>query len=184
MEDVRRFWWAFLVTALVTIIAGILLLAWTEPTLLVIAVITGVALICFGILEVANAVIMREIDYWWVYLVRGVISFAMGIVLVVWPGPTVYVLAVLLGIYLIFIGLVEFILSVILPDVEHRFVTILLGIAVIFLGIILIADPDRSLKLLVSLFGIALIVFGALEFGAAIALRSEVEREMIEASGE
>jgi len=180
MEDVKRFWWAFVVTALVTIIAGIILLAWTAPTLFVIAIITGVALICFGIMEIANAFVMRKMDYWWAYLIRGIVSFAMGIVLVVWPGPTVYVLAIILGIYLIFLGLVELILSIVLSEVEHRFLYILLGIAVVFLGIILIADPDRSLKLLVSLFGVALIVFGGLEFGAAIALRSQVEKEMRE----
>jgi uncharacterized membrane protein HdeD (DUF308 family) len=177
MEDVKRFWWAFVVTALVTIVAGIILLAWTKPTLFVIAIITGVALICFGIMEIANAVVMRKLDYWWAYLIRGIVSFAMGIVLVVWPGPTVYVLAIILGIYLIFLGLVELILSIVLREVEHRFLYILLGAAVVFLGIILIADPDRSLKLLVSLFAIALIVVGALEFGAAIALRSEIQRE-------
>ena len=182
MEDVKRFWWAFVVTALVTMIAGIILLAWTEPTLYVIAIITGIALICFGIMEMVNAFVMRKLDYWWMYLIRGIVSFAMGIVLVVWPGPTIYVLAIILGIYLIFLGLVEFILAIILPEVEHRFWYIVLGIAVIFLGIILIADPDRSLNLLVSLFGIALIIFGALEFGAAIAFRSEIKREMAEVS--
>ncbi|TMD86491.1 MAG: HdeD family acid-resistance protein, partial [Chloroflexi bacterium] len=54
-----------------------------------------------------SVVTTREIprNYWWLVLLRGIISVLFGIVAIVWPGPTLLFLIYLFGAYVLIDGI-------------------------------------------------------------------------------
>jgi uncharacterized membrane protein HdeD (DUF308 family) len=73
---------------------------------LVLALLFGVELLLLGGFETAAAFAARGArrDWSW-YLARGLVAIAVGIVTVVWPDITVFALALLLGIFLVYFGI-------------------------------------------------------------------------------
>ena len=175
VDDVSRFWWLFAFMAVGLITFGLILFAWPRETILVLAVVVGAALVFFGVLEIASAIVQRNLPFWGWFLFRGIVTTILGVLLLAWPGRTILVLAIVFGIYLIFTGITEVVLAIVIRDAENRWLYLLLGILGIALGVIVLAEI-RSESLLGLLFGTFVIVFGALELISALVLRAPDER--------
>jgi uncharacterized membrane protein HdeD (DUF308 family) len=87
------------------IVGGVLAMVWPGITLWALAVVVGVDLLISGAVRVAGA--LDRPDGWKWLMAGGVLSLAAGVVALIWPGATVLVLAVLLGIRLLVFGLAE-----------------------------------------------------------------------------
>lgn len=94
------------VSGALLVAAGIAVLVWPDVTLWAIAVVTGLALLLTGILEVVIALADRGSDDMPLRLGLGGLTAAVGALVLVWPGQTLVVLAILLGLRAIGSGLV------------------------------------------------------------------------------
>lgn len=168
---IGHYWWVFGITGLLVTIFGILLLA-VPQTLYAIAFVLGVGLLFFGILEVVHGFVLKGTALWWIYILRGLVSIGFGIVLVVWPGETALVIAVLAGIYLILAGIFEFVIVLAVPEADDRALYIILAIAAVIVGIFVLRDPERSLRLISLLLGAWFVFFGMLEIVSSFGIRS------------
>jgi uncharacterized membrane protein HdeD (DUF308 family) len=55
---------------------------------------------------------VRELTrLWWLLLLGGIVSLVIGVMLLVWPNETLEVIAILLGIELLFIGALQIALA-------------------------------------------------------------------------
>lgn len=109
MLNARRFRHPVLaiVIGAVWIAAGVLALAWPGITLWVLAVVTGASFVIGGLIQTIAAVVdHEEIPLWGLWAVLGVIGMIVGVLALAWPGATVVVLALLLGIRLVVSGVV------------------------------------------------------------------------------
>lgn len=112
-----RYRTAMSVTAgVLLIVAGVVALSWPDITLWALAVVTGIGLLLSGSARVGAALADKP-DGWGWLMVGGVLSLAVGIMALVWPGATVLVLAILLGIRLVVYGAVEIAFALGLRDV-------------------------------------------------------------------
>jgi uncharacterized membrane protein HdeD (DUF308 family) len=82
-----RTWWLWLLLGIVWILFEMFVLSYNVGSLLALAVVTGITLsIATGIHEVITA---GRVERWrWLWLVGGVLSIIVGIITVVWPGPS------------------------------------------------------------------------------------------------
>jgi uncharacterized membrane protein HdeD (DUF308 family) len=102
----------FLGSGLLGFAAGVLVLAWPGPTLLVTAIFIGVAIVFFGTMNIAGAISNRRwASYWWVVLVLGVIELLLGLWLLRRPGLTLAVAITATGFWALFIGVMEVVVS-------------------------------------------------------------------------
>lgn len=85
---------------------GIAVLVWPDATLWALAVVAGLVLLLAGILRVIVALGDRDSGDMPLQLGLGGLTATLGIVVLVWPGQTLVVLAVLLGLRAIGSGLV------------------------------------------------------------------------------
>ena len=94
--------------ALVAIVAGVLTLAWSSATSLVVLYIIAIWAIVSGVIEVIAAFSFPVRD-WAVWLLAsgGLVSIIVGIWLISFPGNGILGLAWLIGLYALFIGLVH-----------------------------------------------------------------------------
>lgn len=100
-----------IVAGIVLIVGGVLAAAWPGVTLWVLAVLVGVDLIVAGMARILGAVSLRVEGWGWL-LFGGAVSVAAGVVALFWPGATILVLGVLLGVRMLFHGISEIMFGV------------------------------------------------------------------------
>jgi hypothetical protein len=105
-------WAYFLGTGALSIAAGIVVVAWPGPTLLLIAIFIGAAIVVYGILNVAGAIGNRDrAQYWWVVLALGVLEILLGFWLLRRPGLTLAVAITAIGFWALFVGIMQIVVA-------------------------------------------------------------------------
>ena len=101
-------------------------------------------------------------DHWGLVLSYGLCTLGIGIVLAVWPGETLTVLAVLLAIQLILMGSVRMFLALGSASLDSagRWLVGVTGLLAIVVGVLCLTDPIQTLKIIGVLIGIFWIVAG------------------------
>jgi uncharacterized membrane protein HdeD (DUF308 family) len=97
--------WVPVVLGTLLILGGILALVWPGITLWVLALIVGLNLLLHGFVRIAIAVFDREEPHSVWTLAVGLLNIAVGLMALVWPGATVVVLSLLLGIQIVIFGI-------------------------------------------------------------------------------
>ena len=87
-------------------VTGVLALAWPDVTLWALAFVVGVGLLAVGAAAIIFAIqYHRQLPMWGLALVDGVLGVVLGVMALVWPEATVLVLAILLGLRVLFRGI-------------------------------------------------------------------------------
>ena len=102
----RDLGWPAWIAGGLLVAAGIVVLAWPDITLWALAALTGAGLVAAGLIRAATAVARRDDADWPVRLALAGLTVAVGAIVLAWPGATVVVLAVLLGLRAVATGLV------------------------------------------------------------------------------
>jgi uncharacterized membrane protein HdeD (DUF308 family) len=110
-----------IVVGLLGIAAGIVVIAWPEPSLLVIAIFLGCWLIVSGIFEIIGALSNRDQHLWWVVLILGIIQVPLGIWALSRPGLFLWVVVIVAGLWLIVTGITQCIVAFEVKSLPKRF---------------------------------------------------------------
>jgi uncharacterized membrane protein HdeD (DUF308 family) len=166
-ERLSRNWKNVLFNGLLLILAGVLIFSidWSVRSL---ATFIGALFIFEGFW----AMLTTGIDNRPANFVTGLLSMAAGLAIIVWPSPSLTVLGVFLGSWLIVVGTLTisgaFAASKVLPD---WWLLLLLGLAEVPLGVLALADPGATLAALVLVGGIWAVAIGAMRIVLAFQLR-------------
>jgi uncharacterized membrane protein HdeD (DUF308 family) len=95
----------------------------------------------------------------------GVVTTIAGVLILAWPGSTLVVVAVLLGLQLIVGGVFRAVTAFTFEaeSVAARILFLLLGVLLVILGVLCLRSPLQTIAVLALLFGLSCIVSGALE---------------------
>ncbi|HZM79052.1 MAG TPA: DUF308 domain-containing protein [Candidatus Limnocylindrales bacterium] len=99
----------------------------------------------------------------------GVISIAMGVLLLAWPDKTLLVVAALIGLLLVLLGVVRFVEAVSARSLPGsvRVPRGLVGLVLMILGTAVLRHPAGSLAVLTMLLGIAWMIGGLAQIAFA-----------------
>jgi uncharacterized membrane protein HdeD (DUF308 family) len=100
--------------------AGALAIAWPDVTLFILAVIIGWSLIVWGVLDLLSAFATYGMRHWWLYLIRGIVSMALGILALGREDVTLYFVVTLLGAFVIIWGLGDILIAFMLHGAKAR----------------------------------------------------------------
>jgi uncharacterized membrane protein HdeD (DUF308 family) len=169
-----RHWGWLLVYGVLTLLAGIAVLAWPGETLLVLAVLFGVQLIISGIFRFVAALATDDLTGGTRVLLAllGVLSVIIGLWAVRHVLLTLLALTVFLGIYWIVSGVIDIFTALSHRGMQSRGWTAATGVLSLIAGLIVLAFPGLTLLGLAVILGIWLIVFGVMELTSAFRLRS------------
>lgn len=98
--------WVPVVWGVLSLVAAVIAAVWPAISLFALAVVIGLGLILRGLISIGAALGDRP-SFWGAWLVLGVLEVAVGIAAVIWPGITILVLALLIGVDLLLVGLME-----------------------------------------------------------------------------
>jgi uncharacterized membrane protein HdeD (DUF308 family) len=167
-------WQTALTVGLITMVLGVIIVAWPKETVGVLAVLFGIQLLLFGVFNIVRSVAADEASGGMrvLFAVLGVLSIAVGALALRHLFQTVEVIAVLFGLTWLIGGIIEFVGLVSGPARPGRGWAILLAILTVIAGIIVLSYPAPSVVTLVILFGVWLILWGLLTACLAVAARS------------
>lgn len=93
---------------------------------------------------------------WQTILVTGLLAVVLGIIVLVWPGPTLLVAGVLFGIYMIVSGIFQLIAAFShLPSTAFRVLSFISGVLSLIIGVFCFRDDLASIVLLGLFIGIS-----------------------------
>ncbi len=106
---------------------------------------------------------------WWSHVIRGLVAILLGIALLIWPGKTILIVALLFGVYAIVHGLALVVDA--LQQRQHNvywWQSLVLGLLNIAVGVIAIAWPGASALVILILFIVYILINGVQDLMAAI----------------
>ena len=166
-ERLARNWTTLLFSGLVLVVAGVLIgsIDWSVRSL---STFIGALFIFEGLWMLLTAgIAARAANF-----LTGLLSVATGIVIIAWPKPSLIVLGIFLGSWLIVVGTISisgaFAARRVLPN---WWLLLLLGLAEVPLGVLALANPGATLAALITVGGIWAVVIGAMRIVLAFELR-------------
>lgn len=95
-----------LAVGIVSIVAGLVAMIWPNKTAIVVVLIIGWWALALGVLQLVSALAARKVfPFWWVGLISGGITLALGLWLVIAPGAGILAMLVVIATFLILAGL-------------------------------------------------------------------------------
>jgi uncharacterized membrane protein HdeD (DUF308 family) len=169
-----RHWGWVLAYGVITLLAGIAVIAWPGETLLVVAVLFGIQLIVSGIFRFVAALASEDLTGGTrvLFALLGVLSVIIGLWAVRHVLLTLLALIVFLGIFWVINGTIEIFTALAHREMPERGWTMIMGLLSIAAGLIVLAYPGLSLISLAVILGVWLLVFGTMETVLAFRLRS------------
>jgi uncharacterized membrane protein HdeD (DUF308 family) len=105
-------WWLLLLQGIVGIGAGVVALLWPGITAIALLFVIAAWALVGGALQVAAAIRLRKvITGEWLLALGGVLTIALGVLLVLFPGPGVLALVIWIGAYAFVFGIVLLVLG-------------------------------------------------------------------------
>jgi uncharacterized membrane protein HdeD (DUF308 family) len=150
-------WWLLVLVGVLSIEAGVVILFKPSESLATLAVIAGIFLLLDGILELVDSFLRGTSNRGMVALL-GVLTAIVGVLLIRHPIGGVTAVALLIGIWLIAVGVIRF--ATAFEEYEHRGWHALAGLVELIAGIVIVANPNIGYTTLALLVGIAFILNG------------------------
>jgi uncharacterized membrane protein HdeD (DUF308 family) len=118
-------------------------------------------------------------NYWGLVLAYGLVTTALGAILVAWPKQTLVVLAVIVAIQIIVSGVFRLIAAVAGASMEGglRAVVGFSGALAIIVGLLFLRDPVQTVLLITLLLGVWWVIGGVVDIIGAV-LRAAPGRRM------
>jgi uncharacterized membrane protein HdeD (DUF308 family) len=111
---------------------------------------------------------------WWMLLLHGIVSVAVGLVAILAPGLTAIAAAVLIGIRAVVIGVLELVAAVQLrKEVEGEWLLVLSGALSIVFGAFVLLFPGAGALALLLWIGAYAALFGALLVSLGLEVRGQ-----------
>ncbi len=174
----RQRWGAVLLAAGVTLVLGLLLLLWPVASLVLVAVLIGIALLVTGVLSLLQGITATEENGLArvLYVLLGAVAALAGLYCLIHVNATIALLAYLVGAFWLFYGLVDIIGAARASSGSGRVATAIVGIASVIAGLIVVLWPHVSAAVLTWILGIWLICYAILLAFLAFQVRTVTRR--------
>jgi uncharacterized membrane protein HdeD (DUF308 family) len=166
-EALARNWTTLLLNGIVLIVAGVLIFSidWTVGSL---STFIGALFIFEGVWAMLSA----GLDNRAANVVTGLLSAAAGVVIIAWPSPSLIVLGIFLGAWLIVVGTLTISGAFAARNVlSSWWLLLVFGLLEVPLGVLALADPGATLAAIITVGGIWAVAIGAMRIVYAFELR-------------
>jgi uncharacterized membrane protein HdeD (DUF308 family) len=176
-----RPWWEMVLRGILLLVLGSIAIAYPDITIEIIILLFGALILVEGIFLVIGSIAVKAEDPMWVVLlIGGIVSIALGAIILAYPDLTERVVLFLIGAWAFIVGLINLMWALKVrknEEVTGKGVHALFGIIGIGFGIIAIAWPEETAVTLVVIIGIFVALLGILMVIAGLMARKEQQIE-------
>jgi uncharacterized membrane protein HdeD (DUF308 family) len=110
-------------------------------------------------------------QYWWIPFMAGALTILIGVIILVWPGPSLLVVGVIIGAYLLVWGVATLVRGIGGSDAMGagvRIALVLLGLMSVLAGLFLVVRPDQSVLAIAWVIGFWWVLSGVVQLTRGI----------------
>jgi uncharacterized membrane protein HdeD (DUF308 family) len=173
----RKAGWVVALRGVLAVIFGVI--AIRSPNIVASALVIVFAIYAFadGILDfVIAGQLGRAGERWGWYVFEGLASIALGVVALAYPGVSLLVLMLLIGLRAIALGVFELVAAFSSEGHDSRWLLGLTGVMSIMLGVLLLGSPAAGGVVILWTIGVYAIIFGVMLFGVGLRILSTERR--------
>ena len=174
VRTLGRNWWLVLLQGVLSVVLGVLALAWPGVTLGALILLWGLFALLNGVVDVFSAIgAAGSHRSWGSHLAGGLVGILAGLAILRWPGLSALFVLYLVAIWAIMMGIVRLVGAIPAHEaLPHAWLVALGGVVSVLFGIAMFAWPGVGLLTLVYLVGIYAIVYGVIPRVLAFRLHS------------
>jgi uncharacterized membrane protein HdeD (DUF308 family) len=172
--NLSKNWWVLLVNGLLAILFGGLAVFATETLMLSISMYFGLLILIGGILLLIGAYDRhRRQKSYTLMFTEGFISVILGALIMIFPGPTLKLFFIFIGIWALMLGLFKIYIAIAVgKTASYRYMLIIGGILIFAIGLLLLLDPSYVAGAVLKIVGAFFIVLGMLLVYYSFSLRN------------
>jgi uncharacterized membrane protein HdeD (DUF308 family) len=172
-EVAGRSWIWSVIRGALAIIFGLIAFFAPIETALVLALVIGIFAIVDGVIDLVDAIRHRGSAGMVGRIVLGIASILFGLVILFWPGRSLEVLVILVGIWSVVVGILQIVVSVgHRGDRDSGWVWgLVAGILSVLFGVLVMISPGAGLVTIIWIVGIYAILFGIALIAFGVTLR-------------
>ena len=170
-----RCWWLLALRGTIAILFGATAILWPAMTLITLATLFAVFALLAGALWIFDAIGLREGDgHWWMLLMLGALSVAVGVIASSYPGLTAVVLILLAGANALVLGVLNIVVALRVRKFIRREPLLLVsGAGSALFGLFVLLFPTGAGALALAwMIGVYAITTGAMLLALALQVRS------------
>jgi uncharacterized membrane protein HdeD (DUF308 family) len=163
---------SLILIGVLAIIVGIIAIVWPGVTVLALVYLFAIYAFIAAILQGMRAFSSRTAGPVFGHLLLALVDLAAGVIAIAWPGPTAYVLVLIVGIWAFVGGFFEIFAAFQSGETAGgRTLFVLSGLVSILFGIVLFSHPGVGALTLALLFGLFSLVYGVSQIVMGVHVR-------------
>ncbi|GAA3204035.1 HdeD family acid-resistance protein [Actinocorallia longicatena] len=178
LDQLARKWWLLALRGVFAILFGIVAWVWPDITVLALAILFGAYALVDGAIALAGAFAggTPEKSRGWLGF-TGVCGIALGLMAMIWPGATAFIILTVIAAWAIVTGVFEIIVAIMTRNVvEGSWWHVAGGAVSVLFGAVLLIWPRGSGLALIWVVGLFSILFGIALVFAAFKLKNLAAR--------
>ena len=168
-------WGWVLAFSVATLILGVMVMAWPSATVKLVALLFGLQLFVGGLFSLVRAFTRGGEGSRVLLAVLGVLGILVGIFVLRHLFQTVVILVILLGVYWVLHGIIEFFVAIDQRGTPARGLNAAMGILSFIAGVVVLSWPSPTLLVLVWVLCVWLVVYGLVGIAGAFMVRRAVK---------
>lgn len=173
MRFLAMSWWMLVVRGVAALLFGCLALAWPALTLFVLVLLFAVYTLAVGSLAVVASLRTRNEQGRWLVLLLGLTSITIGIVTLLYPRMTAFVLVLIIGAGALITGVIDTWIAVRLrQEIRDEWLLWMAGVISILFGAFVLLSPGAGALALLWLIALQSIAAGVLFVIIGLRVRS------------
>jgi uncharacterized membrane protein HdeD (DUF308 family) len=163
---------SLILLGILAVIVGIIAIAWPGVTILALVTLFAIYAFMAAGLQAARAFSSGSAGPVFGHLLLGLIDLAAGVVALVWPAPTAYVLVIVVAAWALAGGIAEIVAGFGMGETAGtRAMLIVAGLVSVAFGVVLFARPGVGAVSLALLFGLYSMIYGFSQITTGIQAR-------------
>ena len=163
---------SLILLGILAVVFGILAIAWPGVTILALVILFAIYAFTAAGLQAARAFSSRSAGPVFGRLLLALVGLAAGVVALVWPAPTAFVLVIVVAAWALVGGFAEVFAGFGSGETAGtRAMFILSGLVSVAFGVLLFARPGVGAVTLALLFGLYSLIYGFSQITAGIQIR-------------
>jgi uncharacterized membrane protein HdeD (DUF308 family) len=172
-ENIRH-WYVRLILGIVFIVIAVWVFMTPKEVFAALAILFSFTFLITGAIEIISSIIYRkEIKSWGWSLTTGILDFLVGVILISRPGYSMLILALLVGIVVLYRSIIAIIWALKLKkaDIFNWQSLLVIGLIGTIFAVILLFNPFLAGLTIVFFTGISFLSIGAFQIYFALVLR-------------
>ena len=163
---------SLILIGILAVVVGIFAIAWPGATILALVILFAVYAFMSAGLQATRAFSGGSAGPVFGHLLLGLVDLAAGVIALVWPAPTAFVLVIVVAAWALAGGVAEFFAGFQSGEsAGTRALFILSGLVSVAFGVLLFARPGVGALTLALLFGLYALIYGFSQITAGIQVR-------------